>query len=105
MGAKAICKTTKGNIALVLGDVNPGDFVLIAKGATNPFILWPGKGGESLERQKRMHKVSTFYQFVGGAYVHGIMDGEVLSIAEEAKAVKTKPVPEDAVDGGWGRRA
>ena len=88
MDAKAICKTTKGNIALVLGDLNPGDFVFIATGATNPFILRPGKGGESLERQKRTHGVSTFYEFIGGVYVHGIMDGEVLSIAEEAKAVK-----------------
>ena len=88
LDSKAICKTTKGNIALVLGDVDPGDLVYVAKGATNPFILRPTKGGRSLERQKRRHGISTFYQFVGGAYVHGIMDGEALSTAEEDIAVK-----------------
>ena len=88
LDAKAICTTTNGNIALVLGDVNPGDLVFVAKGATNPFILRPAKGGEALERQKKTHSVSTFYQFVGGAYVHGIMDGEVLAMGEEARVVR-----------------
>lgn len=90
MEGKAFCITTKDNFAQVLGDLEVGDQIFIARGVTYPLILRPTTHDESLEATKTALGISTFYKFVGGAYVHGIMDGEVggmidsVTVKEEA---------------------
>jgi hypothetical protein len=54
-----------------------GDFVFVARGAVFPFILRPIGHDETFEETKKTPEISTFYRFVGGAYVHGVMDGQV----------------------------
>ena len=78
---KAFCTTTGGNAALVLGDAKPGDCVFLTKGATNPLILRPTVADATFDAIKQTHRVSSFYEFVGGSYVHGIMDGEMPATA------------------------
>jgi hypothetical protein len=57
--------------------------VFVARGASVPLIVRPPPGlsreicpGESLD-------VNTPFTFVGGAYVNGFMDGEVLEMAAQ----------------------
>ena len=71
-----------GHFALVLGDAAVGDHVFVAHDATNPFILRPTVDDESFDGVRERRGISTFYNFVGGSYVHGIMDGEVLNMID-----------------------
>ncbi|KAK4185501.1 HET-6OR heterokaryon incompatibility protein (het-6OR allele) [Podospora australis] len=62
--AKKPFLTKKGNMGMGPGELEAGDVVVVFCGGRIPFVLRPGRGGER-------------YQFVGEAYCHGIMDGEV----------------------------
>ena len=73
-----ICLTTEGAIARVYGDVKPGDRIFAARGADYPFILRPADTEQHCIL-KQKHPGKEFATFVGGAYVEGIMDGEVFS--------------------------
>jgi hypothetical protein len=75
---KALCRTTNGEFALVHGDPEVGDYIFIARGATFPFIIRPTKRDKPYRSIKKAFQIQTFYQYVGGAYVHGKMDGEPL---------------------------
>jgi hypothetical protein len=83
LDAKAFCLTTKGHMAMVHGDVEVGDHVFVARGATNPFILRPFANDDTFSELQNRLGTSTFYEFVGGSYVHGIMDGEVLAYMDK----------------------
>ena len=77
--SKCICCTSADTIALVMGDAEPGDRIFVARGASCPFILRPIVADATYEPAKERNKISTFYKLVGGAYVDGIMDGEVVA--------------------------
>lgn len=78
---KTLCKTTKGNLALALGDVKNGDIVFVARGASMPFILRSTTSKE-VRHLGRSKSNPMYYRFVGGSYVHGIMDGEVARLMD-----------------------
>ncbi|KAM0492237.1 hypothetical protein ACHAP8_010100 [Fusarium lateritium] len=60
--------TETGMIGIGNPDIRDGDFIAILKGGNMPFIL----------RKAKIDKVNVYYQFIGQAYVHGIMDGQIL---------------------------
>jgi hypothetical protein len=62
--------------------VEVGDHVFIARGATYPLILRPTTHDEPFKATKTALGISTFYKLVGGAYVDGIMDGEVVEMID-----------------------
>ncbi|MCJ1454173.1 hypothetical protein MMC28_004524 [Mycoblastus sanguinarius] len=82
---KAVCTTTKGDLALVLGEAKPGDDIFVARGSTNPLVLRPRKANETYGEVKKEYDIRTFYRFVGASYVHGIMDGEVVATMDKAE--------------------
>jgi hypothetical protein len=79
---KALCRTTNDDVALVFGDPEAGDYVFCARGATYPFILRPTNKDKPYRSTKKALNIPTFYRFIGGAYVHGKMDGEPLEEME-----------------------
>ena len=80
-------------MALVLGDLQVGDRIFVARGATNPFVLRPAVADESYNAVKKANRVATLHRFVGGSYIHGIMDGEVQEmIGKIWKGVKEERV-------------
>jgi hypothetical protein len=56
------------------------DHIFVAISATNPFVFRPVADDKSFSEIKI--EISTFYQFIVGSYVHGIMGGEVLDIID-----------------------
>ncbi|XEV04628.1 hypothetical protein FSHL1_009915 [Fusarium sambucinum] len=60
--------TETGMIGIGNPDIRDGDFIAILKGGNMPLIL----------RKAKIDKVDVYYQFIGQAYVHGIMDGQIL---------------------------
>jgi hypothetical protein len=61
--------TDKGMIGLGNRDIQVGDSVCVLTGGSMPFIL----------RQVEGHGGDIAYQYIGQAYVHGIMDGEAMN--------------------------
>lgn len=59
--------TRRGLLALVPLCARVGDVVTVLAGSSVPHILRPANGGEELH-----------FLLVGAAYVHGVMEGEVL---------------------------
>jgi hypothetical protein len=70
------------NPTLVFGDPKIGDHIFFARGATNPLVLRPVVDDQGFSEVKETHRISTLYKFIGGSYVHGIMDGEVLDMID-----------------------
>ncbi|KAF5967524.1 heterokaryon incompatibility protein (het-6OR allele) [Fusarium bulbicola] len=60
--------TETGMIGISNLDIKEGDFISILNGGKMPFIL----------RQIRSEVSGVAYQYIGQAYVHGIMDGEIM---------------------------
>ena len=60
--------TKEGYVGLGPGEMREGDVVVVLRGATVPMILRPGCGDRDGQ-----------FDYVGEAYCHGIMDGELLS--------------------------
>jgi len=77
---KVLCTTSTGHVALVLGKAQVGDRIFVARGATNPFVLRPTSADETYDAVRKASGVTTLYNFIGGSYIHGIMDGEVLEM-------------------------
>ncbi|KAF9777331.1 hypothetical protein IL306_004462 [Fusarium sp. DS 682] len=63
--------TNEGYIGLAHPSVEPGDEVVLLSGGRMPFII-----------REESPQSSEYYYILGEAYVHGIMDGELLSTAE-----------------------
>lgn len=59
-----------------------GDRIYIARGASVPLVIRPTAGDKTYADVKSELGVPTFYKFVGGSYVDGIMDGEVLEMID-----------------------
>jgi hypothetical protein len=77
-----LCVTSTGRVAMVLGDVEVGDCVFAVRGVTMPFFLRPTTPDDSYSGVKERLGIKRFYKFVGGSYVHGIMDGEVFNMVD-----------------------
>lgn len=75
---KTLCKTTDSDFAFVHGDPKVGDCVFFARGATFPLIIRPTKRDRQYRSIKEAFQIQTFYRYMGGAYIHGKMDGETL---------------------------
>ncbi|KAK7994518.1 hypothetical protein PG991_016106 [Apiospora marii] len=61
-----------GDYALCPGPVEKGDLVVVLMGYTTPFVLRPTGGGDE-------------FLLVGECYVHGIMQGQALSMLERGE--------------------
>jgi len=84
--ARNLAVTTKGRIALVPGQAEPGDQICIFLGARTPFVLQSTISGEN-----DVDAASTTdhqnYSMLGPAFVDGIMKGELF---DEGKHPITK---------------
>ena len=85
------CTTTNNSVAVVQGNAKAGDDIFIARGATLPFIIRAVESDKITDAVRRAHDNSRLYIFVGGSYVHGSMDGQIL---EEREA---KGIPDETV--------
>ncbi|KAL2694721.1 hypothetical protein Neosp_001307 [[Neocosmospora] mangrovei] len=63
--------TKTGYVGLSPPSAQPGDIVVLLSGGRVPFIV-----------RKEIPDSSKYYRVVGETYVHGIMDGELLSVIE-----------------------
>jgi hypothetical protein len=61
--------TNRGYLGLGRNSTQPGDIVCVLRGGNVPFIL--------------RKKVDGYYELVGEAYVHGIMDGSFVRISRK----------------------
>jgi hypothetical protein len=79
-------RTERGYLGISCNHIQPGDKVCILWGGALPFVpRQVGRATIPQSNQQRQTVVETF-QFVGGeAYIHGIVDGEALKIAEQEK--------------------
>ena len=64
--------TSRGHLGLGPSAILPGDKIAVLFGAELPFILRQDDKG--------------YYQIIGEAYVHGIMDGEIMAMGFKAKS-------------------
>jgi hypothetical protein len=62
--------TEKGYIGWAAEDCQVGDEVVLMPGGRVPYILRPFEAEGPITRKARL------YQFIGDAYIHGVMDGE-----------------------------
>lgn len=69
--------TLDGKFGFTMPDVQPGDIVCVLNGSPTPHVIRRVDDRDSQER----------YKFVGDAYVHGLMHGEVDKMAIEARKV------------------
>lgn len=70
---RSLVRTSRGYLGTAPNDVKKGDVVCIFMGAAVPFILRPRDA------------VDGGYTLIGDGYIHGIMDGELVSDWDEAK--------------------
>lgn len=64
--------TSRGHLGLGLVDMLPGDRVVVLFGAELPLVLRRYNEG--------------YYQVIGEAYIHGVMDGEVMTMGFKSKS-------------------
>ncbi|KAI1845147.1 hypothetical protein JX266_008694 [Neoarthrinium moseri] len=88
--ARKLARTSSGRLALVPEHTQPGDHIYVLYGGSVPYVArpLPGRGtvkgywvdelGERGEVGAAYRVIMPMHQFVGEAYVHGIMDGEAL---------------------------
>jgi hypothetical protein len=77
LGEKKFCSLSGGRMALVHGDAEPGDVLFIARGASVPLIIRPTYSSFRPGR-RRADDPDPEFTFVGGVYMAGVMDGEVV---------------------------
>ena len=69
--------SNKGYIGLVPPATELGDQIFIFLGGKTPYVIRPQKEASGND------KSPTEYHFIGEAYVHGLMDGEVMTMIEK----------------------
>jgi len=72
--------TKRGYIGLTMGPVKRDDRLYVVSGATVPLLL--RNEGQNFRRWWAPAAVNGWHTLVGASYVHGIMDGEVMKMAE-----------------------
>ncbi|KAG8533512.1 uncharacterized protein KY384_002298 [Bacidia gigantensis] len=89
---KAFCITNRNMFALADSGTEIGDRVFVARGSYHPFIVRPAMGVELSDDVSFGEKANDsndsgteLYELVSSAYVHGIMDGEVIQMIQEGK--------------------
>jgi hypothetical protein len=83
---RAFVKTRNGCIGFAPLDSKKGDFIAILAGGSVPYILVPKSDSESDTAGEGSGTASRDeFTIRGDCYIHGIMDGEVGIILEEAK--------------------
>lgn len=70
MAGRKFAVTANGLFAMVPPNTSIGDVVCLLYGAETPFLL----------RRKPCHEEQDVYELVGECYVHGIMQGQALSM-------------------------
>lgn len=95
--ARKLARTESGRLALVPEHARPGDKVFVLYGGSVPYVLRPLPGrakirGYTVDNDGVRGPVGATYvvaspmhQFVGEAYVHGIMDGEAMEYPASIK--------------------
>lgn len=73
---RRLALTAEGNPASIPWRAKPGDVVVVFLGARLPHILRPLHDG--------------YFEFLGDAYVYGLMGGEILKMGLETKIVKMR---------------
>ena len=79
---RILCITENGYIGLVPQTAKVGDQVVVLHGGPTPFVL---RLAEGYETAPGVGRESWRWQLVGEAYVHGIMDGEVMEMGLESE--------------------
>ncbi|KAF4952806.1 hypothetical protein FGADI_6467 [Fusarium gaditjirri] len=82
---KRLCILSNGRIGLAPDRAEVGNEVFVVKGASVPFIFrkaTPGRIGDELPER--------VFNLVGGAFVLGIMDGEIWDLVEKDEAQKER---------------
>jgi hypothetical protein len=77
LNMKKFCFLSGGQMALVNGNAEIGDILFIARGASVPLIIRPTNPSFRLGK-RRADDPDPEFTFVGGAYMAGVMDGEVV---------------------------
>ncbi|KAF2450215.1 HET-domain-containing protein [Karstenula rhodostoma CBS 690.94] len=67
---RRLVSTSNGHLALVPEAAKEGDVIAVLSGGSVPYALRPD------QHEDENQGSSTVYEFLGDAYVHGIMDGE-----------------------------
>ena len=75
---RGFASTEKGYIGWVPLEARIGDAVVILPGGRVPYILRPVNDPQ-LDSMHRGESIQ-YYQILGDAYIHGVMDGEIFSI-------------------------
>jgi hypothetical protein len=86
-----LCTTTGNSAAIVQGNVKVGDDIFIARGATLPLIIRAVPSDESTNIADSAVDPLRFYRFIGGSYIHGSMDGQILD-EREAEGIADETV-------------
>ncbi|KAI9640586.1 hypothetical protein NHQ30_010885 [Ciborinia camelliae] len=71
-----VCRTSGGYVGLVPLDAEVGDRVALVLGGRVPFVL--REWGEGRVRGRELEK----WKLVGGCYIHGMMDGQGLTLPD-----------------------
>ena len=77
-------------MALANGDAELGDVLFIARGASVPLIISPTDPSFRLGK-RRADDPDPEFKFVGGAYMAGVMDGEVVQQMDKIPSM-SKPI-------------
>jgi hypothetical protein len=77
ISGRKFCWLSGGRMALVHGDAEIGDILFIARGASVPLIIRPTDPSFQ-QGKRRADDPDPEFTFVGGAYMAGVMDGEVV---------------------------
>lgn len=82
LNGKKLAVLNNGDLALVNGDPEQGDLVFVAEGASLPLVIRPVNRSFAIGDAKNKNEINTNFEFVGGAYIHGLMDGELVERQE-----------------------
>ncbi|KAH7333275.1 heterokaryon incompatibility protein-domain-containing protein [Rhexocercosporidium sp. MPI-PUGE-AT-0058] len=77
--------TKRGYFGLAPQDMRVGDEVLVVDGACTPLVV---RHADGAVRNNLAFETEAEYSRVGAAYLHGVMDGEVVSDVEAGRHVK-----------------
>ncbi|PMD34353.1 hypothetical protein L207DRAFT_497721 [Hyaloscypha variabilis F] len=77
---RGFCVTENGYFGLVPRRARVGDHIIVLFGGCTPFVVRERKGWDSPSSEK------CYWQLVGEAYVHGMMDGEALAGLKEGES-------------------
>jgi len=82
---RKFCATKNGYIGWVPPKTKPNDLVFIILGTDTPFILRRCSAGSHEDGSQ-----PPVYRLVGECYLHGMMDGEMLSPDEEVESLSLR---------------